>query len=77
MSEDEVLSLEEVEETTQRSSSSGSSALQVQAIKVTLELSELWEELVEGKISLEEFKELKEQLQSGLEETKKRRRRRQ
>ncbi len=57
-------------------SSSGASSLNINAIKATIELSDLWKQYVEGKISDEEFKELKEQIQEQVVTEKRRRRRR-
>lgn len=65
----------ETSETSESDASAGAT-LQIQPLKISLAISELWDELLEGKISLEEFEELKRELQEGMVEGRKRRKRR-
>ncbi|ALU12314.1 hypothetical protein EYM_02340 [Ignicoccus islandicus DSM 13165] len=56
--------------------SEATSSVQIKQIKTTLLVTDLWEEALEGKISIKELKELKEKFQSELVERGKGRRRR-
>lgn len=74
MTEEELFETSEVSEESEESSAT--SSIQIQSLRISLAASDLWEELLQGKISLDEFKELIDELQKGMIEVKKRRRRR-
>ncbi len=71
MSDEEI-----VEEALDNEVTESTTSIQIKQIKTTLLVTDLWEEALEGKISIEELKELKEKLQSEISEKARGKRRR-